>query len=102
VFAKMLQILAHFTQFITELWSHPFTVIALLMYVCLCLQKETKETFLESLLNLCQQWYQERDRALKNVSNVGASPNPRFCAFMQFLNEMYCEVCVASNSFNMN
>ncbi|PNF28717.1 hypothetical protein B7P43_G07857 [Cryptotermes secundus] len=56
------------------------------------IEKETKETFLESLLNLCQQWYQERDRVLKNVLSCGASPNPRFCAFMQFLNEMYCEL----------
>lgn len=56
------------------------------------IEKETKETFLESLLNLCQQWYQERDRVLKNASSCGASPNPRFCAFMQFLNEMYCEL----------
>lgn len=56
------------------------------------IEKETKETFLESLLNLCQQWYQERDRVLKNGSNIGASPVPHFCAFMQFLNEMYCEL----------
>ncbi|KAJ9596378.1 hypothetical protein L9F63_012586 [Diploptera punctata] len=56
------------------------------------IEKETKETFLESLLNLCQQWYQERDRVLKNTSSYGASPSPRFCAFMQFLNEMYCEL----------
>ncbi|XP_069684483.1 uncharacterized protein [Periplaneta americana] len=56
------------------------------------IEKETKETFLESLLNLCQQWYQERDRVLKSGSSSGASPSPRFCAFMQFLNEMYCEL----------
>lgn len=58
------------------------------------LQKETKETFLESLLNLSQQWYQDRDRVLKNGPSSGASPSPRFCAFMQFLNEMYCEVFI--------
>lgn len=56
------------------------------------IEKETKETFLESLLNLCQQWYQERERVLKTSSSSGASPNPRFCAFIHFLNEMYCEL----------
>ncbi|XP_021927475.1 uncharacterized protein LOC110833560 isoform X3 [Zootermopsis nevadensis] len=56
------------------------------------IEKETKETFLESLLNLSQQWYQDRDRVLKNGPSSGASPSPRFCAFMQFLNEMYCEL----------
>ncbi|XP_049863851.1 uncharacterized protein LOC126362599 isoform X2 [Schistocerca gregaria] len=52
------------------------------------IEKEKKETFLESLLNTCQQWYQERERVLK--SN-GASNN-RYCAFIHFVNEMYCEL----------
>lgn len=49
------------------------------------IEKENKETFLESLLNTCQQWYQERDRILKGTS-------PKISAFMAFLNEMYCQV----------
>nr|CAD7199100.1 unnamed protein product [Timema douglasi] len=50
------------------------------------LAKEHKETFLESLLNTCRQWCQERDKILKQGGGT-----TRFCAFMQFLNEMYCE-----------
>ncbi|KAL0272931.1 UNVERIFIED_CONTAM: hypothetical protein PYX00_005735 [Menopon gallinae] len=49
------------------------------------IEKENKETFLESLLNTCQQWYQERDRILKGTS-------PKISAFMAFLNEMYCQL----------
>lgn len=49
------------------------------------IEKEKKETFLESLLNTCQQWYQERNRVLKGTPN-------KFPAFMAFLNEMYCQV----------
>lgn len=49
------------------------------------IEKEKKETFLESLLNTCQQWYQERDRMLKGTP-------PKAPAFMAFLNEMYCQV----------
>ncbi|KAL7305241.1 hypothetical protein TKK_0002626 [Trichogramma kaykai] len=45
------------------------------------IQKEVKETFLESLLNTCQQWYQEKKQTYKN-----------FSAFMIFLNEMYCQL----------
>ncbi|XP_066998065.2 CBP80/20-dependent translation initiation factor isoform X2 [Anabrus simplex] len=52
------------------------------------IEKEKKETFLESLLNTCQQWYQERDRVLRGVG----SSSIRYCAFVQFLNEMYCEL----------
>lgn len=50
------------------------------------MQKETKETFLESLLNICQQWYQDRVRMLYDGTNN------RFNAFMVFLYEMYCQV----------
>lgn len=51
------------------------------------LQKETKETFLESLLNTCQQWYQDRARLLHDGTTCH-----RYSAFMTFLNEMYCQV----------
>ncbi|KOX68567.1 CBP80/20-dependent translation initiation factor, partial [Melipona quadrifasciata] len=50
------------------------------------MQKETKETFLESLLNICQQWYQDRIKMLYDGSNY------RYSAFMTFLNEMYCQL----------
>ena len=48
-------------------------------------QKETNETFLESLLNACQEWFQERDRLLRSSSQ-------RWVAFINFLNEMYIQV----------
>jgi len=40
-------------------------------------QKETKETFLESLLNMCQQWYQDRARLLHDGTTYH-----RYSAFM--------------------
>lgn len=49
------------------------------------IEKEKKETFLESLLNMCQLWYQEREKLLRT------SPS-RFPPFMAFLNEMYCQL----------
>ena len=50
-------------------------------------QKEVKETFLESLLNTCQQWYQDHSRMLQDIADCH-----RYSAFMTFLNEMYCQV----------
>lgn len=58
-----------------------------LMMEYFMMQKETKETFLESLLNTCQQWYQDRVKILYDGSNYH-----RYSAFMTFLNEMYCQV----------
>ncbi|XP_029164279.1 CBP80/20-dependent translation initiation factor isoform X2 [Nylanderia fulva] len=56
--------------------------------VCITIiEKETKETFLESLLNTCQQWYQDRARLLYDDIICH-----RFSAFMTFLNEMYCQL----------
>ncbi|XP_016838544.1 transcriptional regulator ovo isoform X1 [Nasonia vitripennis] len=56
--------------------------------ICITIiEKEVKETFLESLLNTCQAWYQERIRLLQNVSDCH-----HFSAFMTFLNEMYCQL----------
>lgn len=49
------------------------------------IEREKKETFLESLLNTCQEWYHERDSLLRSPSS---SPG-RWAAFMAFLNEMY-------------
>jgi len=48
------------------------------------IEREKKETFLESLLNNCQEWYHERDHLLRSDSKSG-----RWSAFMSFLNEMY-------------
>ncbi|XP_053592935.1 CBP80/20-dependent translation initiation factor isoform X1 [Microplitis demolitor] len=51
------------------------------------IEKEIKETFLESLLNTCQQLYQDHTRSLNDPSVCH-----RFSAFMTFLNEMYCQL----------
>lgn len=49
------------------------------------IEKEKNLTFLESLLNTCQQWYQERDKILRGIK---AGDGTRFTAFMWFLTEM--------------
>lgn len=54
--------------------------------------KEQKETFLEALLNLCRQWYQERDKVLGPPMNIKNPSRPRFTAFMAFLTEMFCQL----------
>lgn len=54
--------------------------------------KERKETFLESLLNTCRQWYQERDKVLGTIQNNKTNSRPRFTAFMAFLTEMFCQL----------
>lgn len=53
------------------------------------IEREHTETFLESLINICQQWYQERDRILRNIK---AGDGSRFTAFMWFLTEMACQL----------
>ncbi|KAG5316235.1 M4GDB protein, partial [Acromyrmex insinuator] len=56
--------------------------------ICITIiEKETKETFLESLLNTCQQWCQDRVRLLHDGTTCH-----RYSAFMMFLNEMYCQL----------
>ncbi|XP_066251173.1 CBP80/20-dependent translation initiation factor [Euwallacea similis] len=50
------------------------------------IEGETNHTFLESLLNTCQQWYQERDKILRGIK---AGDGTRFTAFMWFLTELY-------------
>jgi len=48
------------------------------------IERERKETFLESLLNTCQEWYHERDRIIR-----AENKSDRWAAFMSFLNELY-------------
>ncbi|KAJ0176426.1 hypothetical protein K1T71_007605 [Dendrolimus kikuchii] len=52
-------------------------------------EREQTETFLESLLNTCQQWYHDRDKLLGAVVGGG---RPRLMAFLSFLLEMYCQL----------
>lgn len=49
------------------------------------IEKEKNQTFMESLINTCQQWYQERDKILRGIK---AGDGTRFTAFMWFLTEM--------------
>lgn len=49
------------------------------------IEKEKNQTFVESLINSCQQWFQERDKILRGVK---AGEGTRFTAFMWFLTEM--------------
>lgn len=54
--------------------------------LCLSIiENEKNQTFLESLLNMCQQWYQEREKILRGIK---AGDGTRFTAFMWFLTEM--------------
>jgi len=56
-------------------------------YCSYVIEKETKETFLESLLNTCQESFQERDRLLRS-----AGSSQSWVAFINFLNEMYLQL----------
>jgi len=49
------------------------------------IEREKKETFLEALLNTCQEWYHGRGELLR----APCSPPGRWPAYMAFLNEMY-------------
>nr|XP_023014117.1 uncharacterized protein LOC111503916 [Leptinotarsa decemlineata] len=53
------------------------------------IENEKNQTFLESLLNTCQQWYQERDKILRGIK---AGDGTRFTAFMWFLTEMCSQI----------
>jgi len=51
--------------------------------ICMSIiEREEKETFLESLINTCQELYHDRERLLRNDVN-------RWNAYISFLNEMY-------------
>ncbi|KAK5646429.1 hypothetical protein RI129_004893 [Pyrocoelia pectoralis] len=49
------------------------------------IEKEKNQTFVESLINTCQQWFQERDKTLRGIKSGDGT---RFTAFMWFLTEM--------------
>ncbi|KAK0174535.1 hypothetical protein PV327_010295 [Microctonus hyperodae] len=53
------------------------------------IEQEIKETFLESLLNTCQQWYQDHSKMLHHEISTACH---QFSGFMAFLNEMYCQL----------
>uniref|UniRef100_A0A6A7FU05 CBP80/20-dependent translation initiation factor isoform X2 n=2 Tax=Hirondellea gigas TaxID=1518452 RepID=A0A6A7FU05_9CRUS len=71
-------------------------------YCIAVIEKESGgETFLETLLNTCQEYYQERDRLLRTPAvatptRPGSSSPPqthtRWVSYMTFLHEMYTQV----------
>ncbi len=54
------------------------------------MQLESDATFLESTLNACQEWFQDRDRVLRSPS----VSSQRWAAFINFLSEMYLKVTI--------
>jgi len=46
------------------------------------IERESRETFLESFLNSCQEWYHDRERLLRQTTT-------RWTAFISFLSQMY-------------
>ncbi|XP_033230823.1 CBP80/20-dependent translation initiation factor isoform X2 [Belonocnema kinseyi] len=83
--ARMLmELVRHVLEKVVENRRHAGTAAK----VCITIiEKEVKETFLESLLNSCQEWYQDHSRILQDFSDCH-----RYSSFMSFLNEMYCQV----------
>lgn len=72
------------------------------------IEKEKTETFLESLLNSCREWYHERDRLLRHLSSLDASAisanptNPRWIAYVTFMYEMYARLKTRQRSSGAN
>ncbi|XP_046404465.1 uncharacterized protein DDB_G0271670 isoform X1 [Ischnura elegans] len=55
-------------------------------------KEQQQETFLESLLNTCLQWYRQREQEMQ-LAMKGSSTSPgsatKWLSFLSFLNEMY-------------
>lgn len=68
-------------------------------YCIAVIEKESSgETFLDTLLNTCQEYYQERERLLRpppptpTRSSAPPATHTRWVAYMTFLHEMYTQV----------
>ncbi|XP_052129569.1 CBP80/20-dependent translation initiation factor [Frankliniella occidentalis] len=88
----LMQLVKHIMDRVVE--SRSFAEPAAKLCITI-IEKEKNETFLESLLNTCQLWYQNREKYLKASSpsaGSSGSPSMRYPAFMAFLNEMYCQL----------
>ena len=68
-------------QIFTRVVENPKTSELAAKFCIGIIEREKKETFLESLLNTCQEWYHERERLLQTSA--------RWAAFMSFLNDLY-------------
>ncbi|PSN52184.1 hypothetical protein C0J52_06099 [Blattella germanica] len=64
------------------------------------IEKDKKENYLKCLLQICTKLYQERKRTL-NTTPYSASPCPRFSAFRQFLQQLYCQVKEKKSSYKL-
>ncbi|XP_034251640.1 CBP80/20-dependent translation initiation factor isoform X2 [Thrips palmi] len=88
----LMQLVRHIMDRVVE--SRSFAESAAKLCITI-IEKEKNETFLESLLNTCQLWYQNREKYLKASSpsaGSSGSPSMRYPAFMAFLTEMYCQL----------
>ncbi|XP_022691525.1 hornerin-like isoform X3 [Varroa jacobsoni] len=57
--------------------------------LCLSIiEKEKGDTFLESLLNSCREWYTERDKLLRSPQE-GSAVSKRWTAYVTFVAELY-------------
>lgn len=64
-------------------------------YSVAVVERESGNTYLETLINTCQEWYQERDKLLRSNNTLstysgGFVPaSPRWIAYVTFINELY-------------
>ncbi|KAK4304178.1 hypothetical protein Pmani_023865 [Petrolisthes manimaculis] len=90
---QVMEVVRHVFTRVVEATRHAEPAARLCITI---IQKEKNETFLESLLNTCQEYFQERDRLLRNnppAPYPGFVPaHPRWIAYMTFLNEMYTQL----------
>ncbi|XP_050720505.1 CBP80/20-dependent translation initiation factor-like isoform X5 [Eriocheir sinensis] len=90
---QLMEVVRHVFTRVVEASRHAEPAARLCISI---IQKEKNETFLESLLNTCQEYFQERDRLLRNnppAPYPGFVPaHPRWIAYMTFLNEMYTQL----------
>ncbi|XP_066985629.1 CBP80/20-dependent translation initiation factor-like isoform X19 [Macrobrachium rosenbergii] len=90
---QLMEVVRHVFTRVVEASRHAEPAARLCIAI---IEKEKSETFLETLLNTCQEYFQERDRLLRNnppAPYPGFVPaHPRWIAYMTFLNEMYTQL----------
>ncbi|XP_037796441.1 CBP80/20-dependent translation initiation factor-like isoform X3 [Penaeus monodon] len=90
---QLMEVVRHVFTRVVEASRHAEPAARLCISI---IEKEKNETFLETLLNTCQEYFQERDRLLRNnppAPYPGFVPaHPRWIAYMTFLNEMYTQL----------
>uniref|UniRef100_T1JG94 MIF4G domain-containing protein n=1 Tax=Strigamia maritima TaxID=126957 RepID=T1JG94_STRMM len=66
------------------------------------IEKEKTETFLESTLNSCREFYNERNRFLRNISSMSGEgqPNNRWIAYVTFMYEIYTRLKTRQRSIH--